>query len=70
MRHLRSLVRENVCKTPGAVYHFDIKPSTIGVSIDLPRPIELSEDEASKIEDDLHDAVEGVLAHLFEEEIS
>lgn len=54
------------CKTPCCMFQIQISDNSIGVTVKLPRPINLSKEQASALEIGLHDAVEGVLAPLFE----
>lgn len=58
--------KQHECKTPGAVYSTNISGKTISTSVELPFVPELTEDSSGKLEADLHYAIEGVLAKLFE----
>jgi hypothetical protein len=55
------------CKTPGAVYHIRIHESTVGCDVTLPMNLSLTEEQASDLEDRIHDAMEDVLARYFSE---
>jgi hypothetical protein len=57
------------CKTPGAVYHFDVSPHAIEVRVDLPYMISMEEPEAIELENDLHDAIEKILAPYFNNDL-
>lgn len=48
--------------TPGAQYHTDIAERSVTVRVDTPMPLELTEDQATVLDAQLHNAVEGVLA--------
>lgn len=56
------------CKTPESKFHITIKPNEIGGIVELPFDTNLSEDEAKEMEDKIHDALEDVLAPLFDKE--
>lgn len=53
--------REHTCKTPGAIYHFNLNERNVGVDVEIPFEIELSEEEAIALEDEIHDAMELIL---------
>lgn len=55
------------CQTPDAVYHISIHERRVGCDIALPMRLGLSEDEAMKLEDKIHDAMEEVLKEYFNE---
>jgi hypothetical protein len=55
------------CQTPGAVFHISIHERRVGCDVALPMRLELSEDEAVKLEDKIHDAMEEVLKEYFDE---
>lgn len=54
---------DRVCQTPETNFTFVIKPEVVEVRAELPVPNDLSEAQAKRLEDDLHDAVEEVLAN-------
>ncbi len=54
-----------ICQTPEAIYHFAIKDATVASTVDLPFRLELTEDQAIRLEDELHDALENVLKQFF-----
>jgi len=57
---------DSKCLTPGAIFHTKIKPREISVAVDLPEGVPLlSEDQAAKLADRLHDIVEAELAFMF-----
>lgn len=53
---------ETPCQTPGAVYDTSITDSSVTLSVELPGTLDLDEDAAKHLEDNLHNAVELVLA--------
>ena len=53
------------CQTPGAIYHTKITREDVVVRVNLPVPIFLTEEMAERLEINLHNAVELVLAPLF-----
>ena len=63
--------RGHRCQTPGAIFHIKITPMCIGVDVDLPKdnPINISEEEAIVLTDQVHDAMEAVLARFFVEKL-
>lgn len=58
------------CRTPGAIFTISIGPSSVGCGVSLRDPLTLSESEAACLENELHDAVEGVLGPYVERESS
>ncbi len=50
------------CLTPGAVFHTHTSPTGVSVKVDIPGQLDLSLKEAEELENELHDAVEAVLA--------
>ena len=61
------LGEERKCLTPGAVYDMDISPNSVGVKVRLPMNIDISEEEAIQLENEMHDALESILAKYFSE---
>jgi len=56
------------CKTPGAVYSISVKnpPQVIELSVVLPASVaRLNEAQATRLEQELHDAAESILAKFF-----
>jgi hypothetical protein len=60
------LFLEAKCKTPGAIYHFDINNKSVGVEVELPSEIDLDEEKAKELENEIHDALEDILARFFD----
>ena len=56
---------ETECQTPGAVFHTKIDPKKISCSVDLPKKLELTEEQAKILESNIHNAMELVLAPYF-----
>ena len=53
-----------VCLTPGALFHTEVHPASISVSVDLPMEVGgLSEQQAEILDCALHDAVEPVISY-------
>lgn len=50
------------CKTPDAIYHVGIHPRSVNIVVDFPKELDLTEREAIIMENELHDALEAVLA--------
>jgi hypothetical protein len=54
------------CQTPGATYRTRIEDSKITIQVDLGRrTLHLREESAALIEDNLHNAIELVLARFY-----
>jgi hypothetical protein len=53
------------CETPEAVFSIKIKPTKVGCEVKLPFKLDLSKEEAEKLEDKIHDAFENVLKDYF-----
>jgi len=53
------------CLTPETQFHFHIMPSVIDMKVELPIALDLTEEQAIQLEDELHDALESVLAKFF-----
>lgn len=53
------------CQTPDAIYHFNITDSGVNCSVDIPFKLNLTEQQAVKLENELHDALEAVLKQFF-----
>ncbi len=66
MRDLIDLIESKTkCQTPGANYKFETHGKKVVSTITLPFTLELSEDEFKKLDDELHDALEGVFKQFF-----
>ena len=57
---------ERKCLTPGSFYDMEIKDNVVGVRVRLPMNIDITEEEAKQLEDEMHDAMEAILAKYFE----
>lgn len=53
------------CLTPGALYLTGITPERVTVSVAFPDTLFLTEADAADLEEQLHSALEGVLAPLW-----
>ena len=69
---VKYIVPEKTCKTPDSLYTFHYYDSHLGqpgskitLKVDTPIRLGLTEEEANKLEDSLHDAVESILAPYF-----
>jgi 8-oxo-dGTP pyrophosphatase MutT (NUDIX family) len=58
---------ETHCQTPGAQFHTTISDSNVGLNVDMPRPLNLDEAEATLLESNMHNAMELVLRPYFKE---
>lgn len=56
---------ETTCSTPGANYTIHILPYRIEVAVDLPREFYLTDQQATRLEHTIHNAMEMVLTPLF-----
>lgn len=56
---------ETECQTPDAVYNIKINDKSVLCNVELPFPIELSEEEAKQLESNIHNAMELVLSKYF-----
>jgi hypothetical protein len=66
MRDLIDLIESKTkCQTPGANYKFEIHGKKVISTVTLPFSLDLSEDEFKKLDDELHDALEGVFKQFF-----
>lgn len=54
-----------VCQTPDAMFHFHIMDKQIFMSVDNIPSMNLTEEQASTLEDELHDALESVLKQFW-----
>lgn len=59
------MATEIACQTPGAEYTITVTPSRVSVEVWCPGQFNVSAAEASLLEDNLHNAVELVLAPYF-----
>lgn len=53
------------CQTPGAVFHTHISPREVRCTVTLPRPLNLTPQQAAEMDTNLHNVVELVLAPHF-----
>lgn len=53
------------CQTEGAIYQTDISQKNVSVNIKIPFKLDLDKDEAKLLEDNIHNALELVLAPYF-----
>lgn len=53
------------CQTKGAIYNTKISDDKIDVSVEIPFELELNEDDAKLLEDNIHNALELVLKPYF-----
>lgn len=56
---------ETECQTPGCKFKTDISDNKISVEIDLPKSLDLNEEEAKLLESNIHNALELVFAKYF-----
>jgi len=50
------------CQTPGAVFHTHVQPTKVQVTVDLPQRLDLAPSAAARLEANIHNALEPVLA--------
>jgi hypothetical protein len=65
--YIRNPDEERGCLTPDAIYKMSISPNEVSVSVKLPIDLNIDEEEAKALEDDMHDAMEAILAKYFED---
>ena len=53
------------CQTPGAIFHTHVSSRKITATVDLPADVDLSKEEATILEKNIHNALEQVLAKHF-----
>jgi len=53
------------CQTEGAVYQTEISEKNVSVNVKIPFTLDLDKDEAKLLEDNIHNALELVLAPYF-----
>jgi hypothetical protein len=58
---------KRVCKTPGAWFNIRIKPRSVGCDVDLPIELDITEQRAIRLTDQIHDAFEDILKEFFDE---
>lgn len=56
---------KTVCSTPGAIYSIHINPTSVEVKVNLPMCPNLTEAQASQLEDTIHNAMEMALTPIF-----
>ena len=64
--YIRKPDEDRACLTPGSFYDMEIKKNVIGVKVRLPMNIDISEEEAIELENEMLDAMEAILAKYFE----
>jgi len=62
------MAKETKCMVDGAVFTTIINSKTVAVSVKIPFPLILSEGEAEQLQDNLHNAIELVLAPYWKEQ--
>ena len=66
MRDLIDLLEEkSKCQTPGANYKFETHGKKVISTVTLPFNLDLTTDQFKKLDDELHDALEGVFKQFF-----
>ena len=63
--YIKNSDEERDCLTPGAIYDMDIGSNVVGVKVRLPMNIDISEEEAIQLENEMHDALEAILSKYF-----
>lgn len=53
------------CLTPGAIYSSQIKSKLVSMTVTLPEAIPFSLKESCELEEEIHDAMEKILAPYF-----
>ena len=56
---------ETICQTPGSQFHIKITSREIGGIVELPFDVDVSSDEAEKLEEEIHNALEKILTPFF-----
>ena len=64
--YIRKPDEERPCLTPDAMYDIHISDKKIGVTVRLPEELDITEEQAIELENDMHDAMEAILARFFE----
>lgn len=59
------MARETECQTPGARFYTRIDPTRVQVEVVLPFELNIQVEEAELLENNLHNAVELVMARYF-----
>jgi len=62
----------SLCQTPGAEYHIVVGERRVAVSLELPAhmaSLDLNPDQAYLLQEQLHDALEQVMAPLFQQHV-
>ena len=59
------MATETKCQTPGAQFHTKVQFNSVEVKVDMPFELKLSEEEATLLESNIHNAMELVLARYF-----
>ena len=59
------MANPTACQTPGAQFHTRISPAEVSCTVTLPRPLDLTEQQAAELDTNMHNAMELVLARYF-----
>jgi hypothetical protein len=67
MKHIKRFneAQETKCQTPDVVYNISISDEKISITLDLPKSIQLDEEEAELLESNIHNSLEIVLSKYF-----
>jgi hypothetical protein len=70
MKHIKRFneAQETKCQTPDVVYNISISDEKISITLDLPKSIQLDEEEAELLESNIHNSLEIVLSKYFTNE--
>lgn len=69
MSTIKALLNEAIktqCQTPEMIYNIKISDKAIDINLRLPDKLDLSDGDAKLLENNLHNALELVLARYFE----
>jgi hypothetical protein len=61
----KSMAMQTVCQTPDAQFHTKITNDYVSMKIDFGKVVPLTDEEATLLESNLHNAVELVLARYY-----
>jgi hypothetical protein len=67
MKHIKKFneAQETKCQTPDVIYNISISDEKISITLDLPKSLRLSEEEAELLESNIHNSLEIVLSKYF-----
>jgi hypothetical protein len=70
MKHIKRFneAQETKCQTPDVVYNISISDEKISITLDLPKSLQLDEEEAELLESNIHNSLEIVLSKYFTNE--